>query len=256
MRTRGAPGRAQPAAPLRARLHRRSPANARSPPPSTPTGATVYELFRLPGTPQSWIDAHAHVDRHGPHRRTRSPPATASSSRCRTSATGTSPARGWPGQGYTVTVVAEPLEPPELFEWFVATRDQLGMRGDRARSPTAGADVLRALARQRGRVPALRPRPHRRRCRGRVLRRAHHAAGGAGHARPAQRRAAPRGGLLLPAPRPSRDPHPRPDRHRAEGRIRDDVTRVTQELAHRFEDLIREQPEHWHLLQPNWPSDR
>ena len=40
------------------------------------------------------------------------------------------------------------------------------------------------------------------------------------------------------------------------GRIRDDVTRVTQELAHRFEDLIREQPEHWHLLQPNWPSDR
>ncbi len=40
------------------------------------------------------------------------------------------------------------------------------------------------------------------------------------------------------------------------GGIRDDVTRVTQELAHRFEDLIREQPEHWHLLQPNWPSDR
>ena len=40
------------------------------------------------------------------------------------------------------------------------------------------------------------------------------------------------------------------------GRIRTDLTRVTQELAHRFEDLIRVEPTHWHLLQPNWPSDR
>jgi lauroyl/myristoyl acyltransferase len=32
--------------------------------------------------------------------------------------------------------------------------------------------------------------------------------------------------------------------------------RITQELAFRFEELIRVQPEHWHLLQPNWPSDR
>ena len=40
------------------------------------------------------------------------------------------------------------------------------------------------------------------------------------------------------------------------GRIRDDVARVTQDLAHRFEELIRVAPEHWHLMQPNWPSDR
>jgi KDO2-lipid IV(A) lauroyltransferase len=40
-----------------------------------------------------------------------------------------------------------------------------------------------------------------------------------------------------------------------EGRLRDDVERVTQELAHRFEELIRAAPEQWHLLQPNWPSD-
>jgi KDO2-lipid IV(A) lauroyltransferase len=40
-----------------------------------------------------------------------------------------------------------------------------------------------------------------------------------------------------------------------EGRLRDDVGRVTQELAHRFEELIRSAPEQWHLLQPNWPSD-
>lgn len=39
------------------------------------------------------------------------------------------------------------------------------------------------------------------------------------------------------------------------GRFREDVTRVTQELAHEFEGLIRQAPEQWHLLQPNWPSD-
>ena len=39
------------------------------------------------------------------------------------------------------------------------------------------------------------------------------------------------------------------------GRLRDDVQRLTQELAHVFEDLIRKAPEQWHLLQPNWPSD-
>ncbi len=48
------------------------------------------------------------------------------------------------GQGYTVTVVAEPLEPPELFDWFVETRRRLGMRVVPL-SPTAGAEVLRAL---------------------------------------------------------------------------------------------------------------
>ena len=39
------------------------------------------------------------------------------------------------------------------------------------------------------------------------------------------------------------------------GKLRDDVQRVTQDLAHALEDLIRRAPEQWHLLQPNWPSD-
>jgi lauroyl/myristoyl acyltransferase len=30
---------------------------------------------------------------------------------------------------------------------------------------------------------------------------------------------------------------------------------VTQQLAHRFEDLIRVAPDQWLLMQPNWPSD-
>jgi KDO2-lipid IV(A) lauroyltransferase len=40
------------------------------------------------------------------------------------------------------------------------------------------------------------------------------------------------------------------------GRLREDVTRVTQDLARRFEELVRMAPEQWHVMQPNWPSDR
>jgi KDO2-lipid IV(A) lauroyltransferase len=39
------------------------------------------------------------------------------------------------------------------------------------------------------------------------------------------------------------------------GRVKDDVARITQALAHEFERLIEAAPEQWHLLQPNWPSD-
>src|SRR5262249_46389177 len=38
--------------------------------------------------------------------------------------------------------------------------------------------------------------------------------------------------------------------------LRDDVARITQDLAHECEDLIGRAPQQWHLLQPNWPSDR
>lgn len=41
-----------------------------------------------------------------------------------------------------------------------------------------------------------------------------------------------------------------------EGRLREDIARITQVLAHELEALIRVAPEQWHLLQPNWPSDR
>jgi KDO2-lipid IV(A) lauroyltransferase len=37
--------------------------------------------------------------------------------------------------------------------------------------------------------------------------------------------------------------------------VREDVVRITQELAREFEGLIAEAPQQWHLLQPNWPSD-
>ena len=40
-----------------------------------------------------------------------------------------------------------------------------------------------------------------------------------------------------------------------EGRLREDVKRITQYLAAELELLIRKQPDQWIVLQPNWPSD-
>jgi phosphatidylinositol dimannoside acyltransferase len=40
------------------------------------------------------------------------------------------------------------------------------------------------------------------------------------------------------------------------GKFRDDVARLTQAIAGELESLIRLAPDQWHLLQPNWPSDR
>jgi len=39
------------------------------------------------------------------------------------------------------------------------------------------------------------------------------------------------------------------------GHLRADVTRVTQQVAHDLERLIRRAPDQWYLFQPNWPSD-
>jgi lauroyl/myristoyl acyltransferase len=158
-------------------------------------------------------------------------------------------------QGWPPIVVVEPIEPPELFEWFASTRRALGMTVVEL-GPEAGSTVLRAL-RENRMVCLLCDRDL--------------TGDGVeveffdevttlpgGPATLALRTGAP----LLPAAvyfRPEGGHHavvqsPVPT-HR-EGRLRDDVTRVTQALAHRFEELIRAAPEQWHLMQPNWPSDR
>jgi phosphatidylinositol dimannoside acyltransferase len=159
------------------------------------------------------------------------------------------------GQGWPPTVVVEPVEPPELFDWFAATRRALGMTVIEL-GPEAGQIVLRALRHNRivcllcdrdltgdgveveffGETTTL----------------------PGGPATLALRTGAP----LLPAAvyfRARGGHHAVVQRsiptHR-EGRLRDDVARVTQALARRFEELIRAAPEQWHLMQPNWPSDR
>jgi phosphatidylinositol dimannoside acyltransferase len=157
-------------------------------------------------------------------------------------------------KGYQISVVAELAEPPELFEWFVETRARLGMRVI-ALGPDAGGVLLRELRDQRV-VCLLCDRDltgdgitvtffdEKTRLPG-------------GPAMLALRTGAP----LLPVGLSFR-PH---DGHAARilepipaerlGRLRDDVTRVTQQLADRFEELIRATPDQWLMLQPNWPSD-
>ena len=167
-------------------------------------------------------------------------------------------------QGFTVTVVAEPVEPPELFEWFVETRARSGMRviplvADRpaptcsrrcattrwcACSPTATSPATASTVEFFGERTTL----------------------PGGPAMTALRAGAP----LLPVGcyfmdhgdsradiRAARHlPVPSTTARVAPAGCATTSRRVTQDLAHAFEELIRVEPTHWHLLQPNWPSDR
>jgi KDO2-lipid IV(A) lauroyltransferase len=157
--------------------------------------------------------------------------------------------------GYPVTVVAERIDPPELFDWFVGLRSDLGMRVVPL-GPEAGTAVLRAL--------------HQNEVVGLISDRDILGTGAeveffgerttlpSGPATLALRTGAP----ILPTAvyfRGRRSHHgvmrPPINAVRSDGRLRDDVTRVTQDIAHEFEALIRIAPDQWHLLQPNWPSD-
>jgi phosphatidylinositol dimannoside acyltransferase len=158
-------------------------------------------------------------------------------------------------RGHQITVVVEPLHPPELFEWFVGLRRDLGMNVVPL-GPDAGAAVLGALRNnhvvcllcdrdlQRSGVP--------------VTFFGETTTLPAGPATLALRSGAP----ILPTaiyftPRVHghlgvvRPPIPL-ERH---GRLRDDVARITQLLAYELEALIRRAPDQWHMQQPNWPSD-
>jgi KDO2-lipid IV(A) lauroyltransferase len=153
-----------------------------------------------------------------------------------------------------VTAIVEPLEPPELFDWFASFRESLGMNVVPV-GPQAGPAILDAIG--DGHAVCL--------LSDRVV------AGAAavpveffgeqtllpaGPATIALRTGAP----LIPV-----GVYFRGDRHFAEvrppvpavrvGGFRDDVQRITQALAHELEGLVQAAPEQWHVLQPNWPSD-
>ena len=156
-------------------------------------------------------------------------------------------------RGHGMTVVVEPLEPPELFEWFADFRRSLGMTVVPL-GPDAGRACLRAL-KSNDVLCLLSDRDL--------------GGGGVeveffgertklpgGPATLALRTGAPllptavyyRGSMHHAVVRP-------PVPTERTGRLRDDVARVTQALARELETLIRVAPEQWHLLQPNWPTD-
>jgi phosphatidylinositol dimannoside acyltransferase len=158
-------------------------------------------------------------------------------------------------QGHPVTVVVERLDPPELFEWFRGLRAAMGMNVVAA-DEAAGTAVLRALGANHivalvsdrdlaGTGPEVEFFGERTTLPG-------------GPALLALRSGAP----LLPlgiffsgidghhgVVRP-------PMEVERQGRLGEDVARITQNLARELEALIRRAPDQWHLLQPNWPSDR
>ena len=159
-------------------------------------------------------------------------------------------------QGHQITVVVEKVDPPELFEWFVDLRSGLGMNVIPL-GPGAGGQVMQALN-DNHIVCLLADRDL--------------GGGGieveffgertklpAGPATLALRTGAP---VLATGVYFTRrvDGHfawvrPPIDTERTDARLRDDVARVTQDLAREFETLIRRAPSQWHLFQPNWPSD-
>ena len=158
-------------------------------------------------------------------------------------------------QGYKATVVVEPLEPPELFEWFADMRRSMGLEVV-ALGPDVGTKVLRRL--NEGGIVGLvcdRDLPG---TGVKVMFFGEETTLPSGPATLALRTGAPllptavyfdgryghRGVIRPPVP------------VERTGRFRDDVVRVTQLLADELESFISEAPSQWHLFQPNWPSDR
>ena len=156
-------------------------------------------------------------------------------------------------RGHRLVVAAEPVEPPELFDWFVETRRRLGMEVV-GLGPDAVGALLRAL--EDGALvclvcdrdltgdgvevdffgaPARVPR---------------------GPALLALRAGVP----LLPAAAGfladgrQRVTIGAPLDLERRGRLRDDVERVTKDLVRHFEEQIAAHPDQWLVMQPVWST--
>ncbi len=155
--------------------------------------------------------------------------------------------------GFEFTVVVEPLDPPELHEWFAEQRRRLGMRV-LALGPGTGAALVADL--RAGRIVVL-------------MADRDITGDGVGVRFFDEEVRLPAGPAVLSlrtgAPIfPAAVYHERGGRHHAvirppletarTGRLRDDVARVTADLAGALEELIRTAPEQWHVFQPLWPG--
>jgi KDO2-lipid IV(A) lauroyltransferase len=157
-------------------------------------------------------------------------------------------------QGYPMTSVAEPLEPPALYDWFVAQRQKMGLTIVPL-GPGASGALLRTL-RQGKLVGLLCDRD----IQGNGIEVEFFGERTTLPGGPATL-ALRTGAVVLPTAvysGPGRE-HTAvimpPVPVERTGSLRQDVTRVTQLIANDLETLIRRAPEQWHLFQPNWPSD-
>ena len=161
----------------------------------------------------------------------------------------------WAAKRQRLVVVVEALEPPELFDWFVGLRSAMGMEVVAA-GPDTATTVLRAL--RENRIVCL------------VSDRDLSGDGieveffgerttlPAGPAMLSMRSGAP----IFPVAVYFTDKRLHhavvrsPIDMSRHGKLRADIERMTQDLATSFEALISAAPQQWHLMQPNWPSDR
>jgi lauroyl/myristoyl acyltransferase len=156
--------------------------------------------------------------------------------------------------GYPMTSVAEPLEPPELYQYFVDQRERMGLQ-ILEMGPGTGAALLKTL--RAGKLVGLL-------CDRDIVGNGieveffgERTTFPSGPATLALRT----GAALLPTvvySGPGRNHTavirpPLPTERTTT--LRADVTRVTQHLAYELETFIRRAPDQWHLFQPNWPSD-
>ena len=158
-------------------------------------------------------------------------------------------------RGHRLLAVVENIEPPELLAWFAEQRAAIGIDVVTL-GPDVGTSVLRAL--RDNRIVCL-------------LSDRDIAGDGVEVEFFGERTTLPggpatlalrTGAMLVPCAvyfRGGRDHlgvvRPPLEVQRL-GRLREDIARITQALANELEALIRAAPEQWHLLQPNWPSDR
>jgi lauroyl/myristoyl acyltransferase len=153
--------------------------------------------------------------------------------------------------GMGMTAVAEELDPPELFAWFKAKRESIGIRIEPL-DEHAGRVLLQTL-KDGGVIGLLCDRD----IQGNGVEVEFFGERVPLPAGPAT--LALRTGATLVAAAcyagPGRDHFAvitPPIEAVRTGRLRDDVTRVTQMIAHELEDLIRRAPEQWHILQPRF----
>lgn len=155
--------------------------------------------------------------------------------------------------GFPMTAIAEVLEPPELFEWFTRKRQAIGIR-IQPLDEHAGTVMLSTLN-EGGVVGLLCDRD----LQGNGVEVEFFGETVTIPGGPAT--LALRTGATLVAAAcytgPGRDHFavitPPLDATR-EGRLREDVKRITQEIAHELEGLIRRAPEQWHVFQERFAT--
>jgi KDO2-lipid IV(A) lauroyltransferase len=158
--------------------------------------------------------------------------------------------------GFHMTAVAEILEPKELFDWFIDQRSAMGLTI--VPLDAHASTIVSKTLREGGLVGLLCDRDL--------------VGNGVEVEFFGERTTLPAGpatlalrtGATLITTVVYEGPHRQHhavisapiDTSRSSGSLRKDVGRITQEIAHHFEEYIRRAPEQWHIFQPNWPSDR